>query len=114
MVDEIERLTGLLDARNHEIEVLEGKYNDLEKSKEHMQSKFITERSMWEAKVKELDYINSDLQREVIAWKDRYNELDQSKYLEIEEIRTQFDTLKRNSLVSCPVCLVFLICKASK
>lgn len=100
MVDEIERLTGLLDARNHEIEVLEGKYNELEKSKEHMLSKFITERSMWEARVKELEYRNTDLQREVVAWKDRYNELDQSKYVEIEEIREQFDMLKRNSLVN--------------
>lgn len=83
-------------------------------------NKFKTEKAQLEAKVKELRQKNIELEnkmtyikvemdrlttlyedrtREVDAWKEKYAQLENSRFIEVEEVRTQFETLKRSSLV---------------
>lgn len=83
-------------------------------------NKFKTEKDHLEAKKKELmmknrefentiTYINVETERlrtlyddrtkELEAWKEKYAQLENSRFIEIEEVRTQFETLKRSSLV---------------
>jgi len=82
-------------------------------------NKFKVEKAQLEAKVKELRGRNIELEnkmtffkveierlntlyddrtREVDTWKDKYAQLENSRFIEIEEVRTQFETLKRSSL----------------
>jgi len=82
-------------------------------------NKFKAEKAQLEAKVKELRGRNIELEnkmtffkveierlntlyddrtREVETWKDKYAQLENSRFIEIEEVRTQFETLKRSSL----------------
>ena len=50
----------------------------------------------------EIDRITAlygEKEREIANWREKYSDLDQTRCAEIEEIRIQFETLKKNSLV---------------
>lgn len=85
-----------------------------------MTNKFKTEKGQLEGKIKDLRQRNIELEnkmtyikveterlgtlyddrtKEVEGWKEKYAQLENSRFIEIEEVRTQFETLKRSSLV---------------
>ena len=144
MVDEVERLTSLVDSKDQEVGICEAKLNSLEKKKEQelddlrvwaekdkriavekeskgLVNTFNSERAALDAKLNDADHkiaelqdaimlltmeleklgaLCEDQQGETEMWRQKYSELDNTRYFEIEEMRTQVETIKRNSLVT--------------
>ena len=81
---------------------LEGKIKDLRQKNIDLENKM----TYMKVEMERLNALYDDRTKEVDAWKDKYAQLENSRFIEVEEVRTQFETLKRNSLVKYILCQV--------
>jgi len=144
MVDEVEKLTTVVDEKEQELEGMTQRSTLLERQKEQeiqdlkkrsesekkqavekeakdFMNRLNSEKGVFEVKIREanvklmelqktITLLNNEIDRvtglceekenEIGSWRDRYHDLDNLRCTEIEEITTQFETLKRNSLQS--------------
>ena len=80
---------------NSEKSVFEGKIQETDKKLAELQNTIL----LLTAEIERITYLYGENQKEVEMWKERYGDLDAMRLAEVEEIREQFDMLKKNSLV---------------
>jgi len=157
LTNEVQRLSIVITDKNSEIEVLKGKINTLERTKEQelqelrqkfeleqrvilekelrdIAEKFARERAEWDIKHRDMrqkiidyenkfTYLSVEVERlnalyeeklkEAESWKQRYMNLEHSKFSELEQVRVQIESLKRNSMVKILSLFVFNICNSN-
>ena len=74
---------------------LEAKIKDLRQKNIELENKM----TYFKVEIDRLNTLYDDRTREVETWKEKYAQLENSRFIEIEEVRTQFETLKRSSMV---------------
>ena len=73
---------------NTKIRELKAKINDLESKNTHITVELERQSSLYKTKAKEVE-----------NWREKYNRLESSKFVEIDEVKNQVELLKHSSLV---------------